>query len=636
MISYNTLKQSAAWKLYAKAQEIPFDIANEVSKQLKRYDEAVKYAEEDDRENISVYDYIGAEYRDIYEGSINYRGLISSWSIAPCSYLLYQGSIRREIGLVKINDHLCCAMDGKWAEENHFFKNDLLKVSVADLIYKVFSYIGMPPLSVDELLKTCDPKDKAWDVYKTGCTMSVNQVERASTSARAGKYRPTNVSELCAFVAAIRPGFKSMYKVFEERKPFSYGVKAFDDLIQTEEMPNSFLLYQEMAMKALNFAGIPMGDCYTAIKNIAKKRAEKVLTYKNTFLEGFTKELVENDGIEQHKAEETSAKLWQIIEDSSRYSFNASHSYCVSIDSLYCAWLKEHYPLEFYKAAIEIQDKKGDKDKMNILKEEAEGYFKVKFLPMRFGQDNRSITIDHDNFAIISPLSSIKGFGASVGKTIYECSQQGFTDFIDVLKWLDARSIKSAKTVPLIKIGYFSMFGNDATLLRIAEMFDTLKQGYAKTLVPDEIPDKYKTDDLFGMVGKTGAPLTRYQIKDMPKLLSLIEQDIINSDIPPLDFRVQAQNQIDILGYADITTGKEEDRKKLYVLDVYSLPDRFKGGIWKYKVKTKSIGSGKVADLSVSPFRFKEAPIHKGDILIEPQLIKDSKGYWNLLRYSQM
>lgn len=149
-------------------------------------------------------------------------------------------------------------------------------------MYKVFDRIGMEPPSVTELLEMCPPNDPAWDVYAKGATIGINQVEKTGTTARVAKYHPTNISELCAFVAAIRPGFASMYKTFESRQPFKYGVKSFDELIQTEEMPNSFVLYQEMEMAALHYAGIPMSECYTAIKNIAKKRVEKVLAYIGT------------------------------------------------------------------------------------------------------------------------------------------------------------------------------------------------------------------------------------------------------------------------------------------------------------------------------------------------------------------
>ena len=206
MLAYGTMLTSAAWKLYAKAQDIPFEIANEVSNQIKRYEMAVKHAEEDEKDDIDVYDYISPQYKDVFEGSKGYRGIISSWSIAPCAYLLYGGNIRKEIGLVRIKDNLCCCMDGHWAERNHFLKNDLLTVKVVDLIYQIFHRIGMEPPSVTELLKWCATDDKVWDLYKRGATMCLNQVERSGTSARVAKYQPRNISELSAFIAAIRPG----------------------------------------------------------------------------------------------------------------------------------------------------------------------------------------------------------------------------------------------------------------------------------------------------------------------------------------------------------------------------------------------------------------------------------------------
>lgn len=316
MIAYGTMKASAAWKLYAKSQNVPFDIANEVSNELKRYDMAVKHADEDEKETINVYDYIEPKFREIFEKSKEYRGTVVSWSIAPCSYLLYQGSIRKEIGLVKVGDKLCCCMDGHWAEECHFLKNDLLTVQVVNLIYKAFHRLGMEPPTTNKLLEWCNSDRKTWDIYAKGATVSVNQVERTGTSARVRVYKPSNVSELCAFIAAIRPGFKSMYKTFESRIPFSYGVKAFDDLIQTPEMPNSFVLYQEQEMEALRYAGIPMSECYTAIKNIAKKRAEKVLAYEEKFKGGLRKSWSKMKGkpkIRQKSCQQNCGRLSPIL-----------------------------------------------------------------------------------------------------------------------------------------------------------------------------------------------------------------------------------------------------------------------------------------------------------------------------------
>lgn len=487
MVAYGTMQKSAAWKLYAKSQGISFEIANAVSEQIKKYETAVKHAPEDEKDDINVFDYIDKDFHEIYEKSKDYLGLVTSWSIAPCSYLLYEGSIRKEIGLVKVKDHLCCLMDGHWAEACHFLKNDLLKVSVVDLIYRAYHRIGIEPPTVTELLKMCPPDDKAWEIYEKGCTLGINQCEQTGTASRVTKYKPKNISELGAFVAAIRPGFKSMYKTFEERKPFAYGVKAFDELIQTDEMPSSFLLYQEQEMAALNYAGIDMSDCYTAIKNIAKKRADKVLAYKEKFINGFSQVMIEDEHKTPEEAAHMSQELWQIIEDSSRYSFNASHSYCVALDSLYGAWLKAHHPLEFYEVLLTLAEQKGDKDKMNALKEEAESYFNIKFPPFRFGQDNRSIKADVENNLIVNSLSAIKGFSLSVGAALYDCSKNNFTSFVDVLAWLDEKALKASKVRPLITIDYFQQFGNINELLSILDLWELLKQGKAKSVRKDKV-----------------------------------------------------------------------------------------------------------------------------------------------------
>ena len=638
MVAYQTLKTSAAWKLYAKSQGVPFELANVVSGQLKRYEEAYKQADEDAKADMDVLDYIEPQYHEIFQKSGDYLGLISSWSIAPCSYLLYQGNIRKEIGLVMVKDHLCCCLDGHWAENAHFLKNDLLTVQVVNLMYQAYQRAGVALPSVEELLQWCSDDPAAWQLYEKGCTLCLNQVEQPGTSARVGQYKPSNISELCAFVAAIRPGFKSMYKTFESRVPFSYGVKAFDDLIQTPEMPNSFVLYQEMEMAALHYAGIPMSDTYTAVKNIAKKRVEKVLAYKETFISGFKNSILQEGGKTDEEAAALADKLWQIIEDSARYSFNASHSYCVALDSLYGAWLKSHYPLEFYETAIRIYEKKGNKDKMAVLKEEAERYFDIQFPPFRYGQDNRSIHGDPNTNTIVNSMRSIKGFGQSVGQCLWRgFSEIGDARFMAVLQWFDQHGLKESKLVPLIKIDYFQQFGNNAELLRLVDIFSYFKQGTAKSISKEKLNAdmeafvaRHGTDK-----GKNGNTLKSYTITDMEGLLAELEEYIMSLNLPELPYRVKAQNQLDILGYVDLTTHKEDDRRKLYILDRIDLRSRFHDDkhVWKVNLKTKSIGSGKTASLSVSPQLMKAKPVNKGDIVYAKRLYQDKKGYWNLLDY---
>ena len=50
-------------------------------------------------------------------------------------------------------------------------------------------------------------------------------------------------------------------------------------------------------------------------------------------------------------------------------------------------------------------------------------------------------------------------------------------------------------------------------------------------------------------------------------------------------------------------------------------------------VITVKTGSGKTANLSIAPYLASQKPVHEGDILVNPIVKKDSKGYWDLLDY---
>ena len=903
MISYHPMKTSKAWKLYAKSQGVPFDKANAVSEQIRKYEEAVKQADEDSKDDIDIMDYISEEYREIFSKSAGYRGITDSWGIAPCGYLLYDGSIRRQIGLVRINNNICCMMDGHWAEDGHFLKNDLLKVSVVKLINMAYQRIGMKVPSVSELLAMCPPEDPVWDIYKNGCCMGVNQVERKGTSARCSEYQPKNISELCAFVAAIRPGFKSMYKTFESRKPFEYGVQAFDGILKTEELPFSFCLYQEQEMAALNYAGIPMSECYVAIKDIAKKRAQKVLAYKEKFITGFRKAIMDDEGKEETEAEQIAEKLWQIIEDSARYSFNAciagntrirrlgetksryfptveemyrirndkdyaiqtghfqlhrkyvrygygnalsmfpdgrihknqiadirysgnrpvfrvtvesgewiectdnhkfptpdgkrmlkelsigdelyvtgtyekctlnynftrgemplnitsgrrgfqqrpnggsvvfgqyrseqinrrspcercgrlydantrfevhhkdknrsnnirenyewlcvschkkadyelgrrkvmdkgiptctsriisieplgsqnvydiemaepahtflsesglvtsnSHSYCVSCDSLYIAWIKAHHPLELYETLLKFYDSRGEKDKMAEAKNEAKRYFHIKFPPMRFGQDNRAIVADEDRNQITESISAIKGFSASVGRNLWGCAQRKHTTFMDLLYDLDSHGIK-AKIEPLIKIDYFQQFGNQRELLKMLEIFNYFKQGTAISLKRESVDGTILETPVrrhSHWLKKDGTEAKSYSMTDVHAILVEIEALIREANLPDVDDVTKIKNYYEIMGQNGYISGKEEDRPKLFIKEVYPLKRKSDGKHFGYSILTQSIGSGIEARFTVFNKVFELDPIRKDDLIYAMSWEREKGIYFTLKSY---
>jgi DNA polymerase III alpha subunit len=65
MIAYGTMKAKSAWKMYARAKNIDFDLANIVSEQIERYETALKHADDEEKEDIKIYDYVDEQYHAI-------------------------------------------------------------------------------------------------------------------------------------------------------------------------------------------------------------------------------------------------------------------------------------------------------------------------------------------------------------------------------------------------------------------------------------------------------------------------------------------------------------------------------------------------------------------------------------------
>ena len=341
MVAFGTLKRLSAWKMYCRATNVPYELANDIANRLKAYDQAVRYADEDEKDSILLSDYVPDEYKEHISMSEKYLGMVDSIAPHPCAHVLCMQDIRREIGIIRLNSKTgkkkaiyAAFIDGATAEAFGYLKNDLLHVDVVKVNQEAFRRAGREMPTVGELLRLTENDRDTWRMYAEGFTMGLNQVEREKTREKVMQYRPKNITELSAFVAAVRPAFKSMLPVFLSRKHFDYYIPLFDQLIQTKDMTSSFILFQEQTMKALQYGGFSAPESYSAIKAIAKKHPEKVLPLKERFLKEFAQ-----------KTDQISAeRVWQIIEDATNYGFNSSHAVCVALDSLYGAYLKAHYP----------------------------------------------------------------------------------------------------------------------------------------------------------------------------------------------------------------------------------------------------------------------------------------------------
>lgn len=335
MVAFGTTKTLSAFKMLARARKLDFELANNISKQISSYELDLKHAKDgnddpeyDPEDEIRIESYVEDEYLPLINDSKKYQGIITSISPHPCARLLLDKDIRREIGIIRLKaktgtkEALYGAfIDGRTADSYNYVKADFLRVDVVGIISETFKAVGLPVMPVDELLESVKTDERVWNLYWNGNTMGLNQVEREKSTQKCMKYKPRNVEELTAFIAGIRPGFRSMIDIFLNRERFSYNIPSLDKLLQTKAIPDSFLEFDEQILVILKAAGIPGPRAYAITKAIKKKKTEKILAAKEEFKTGFTKYLKETENASEEKANEVVEEVWKIINDAANYMF---------------------------------------------------------------------------------------------------------------------------------------------------------------------------------------------------------------------------------------------------------------------------------------------------------------------------
>lgn len=98
---------------------------------------------------------------------------------------------------------------------------------------------------------------------------------------------------------------------------------------------------------------------------------------------------------------------------------------------------------------------------------------------------------------------------------------------------------------------------------------------------------------------------------------------------------LKVRNFVDVMGYVGYVSGNDEDRRKLYVMDLFPVCRKKDGKQFGYSVITKSIGSGKESRFTVFNKVFNQDPIHKGDIIYCQSFTREGQ-YFTMTGYRKI
>lgn len=572
MYALGTMKESSAFRNLCRAYDIPMDEYNEVGKNLDNF-------RNDKR------------WKPIIDEAQKYIGTIESISPSPCSFVLSNKPLSRELGLIRVGNELCACIDGYTSDVWKFLKNDYLTVKVWKIISDFYKMIDQPIPNIRELLQKVD--NRTWKLYEDGMTATLNQADTDISTSMLKRYKPQTDAEMSAFVAAIRPGFASLVNTFLDRKPYSTGVTEIDEILQPSY---HFMLYQESIMAFLVWCGMKEDHTYDIIKKISKKKftPEAKEELRQELLAGYKAKLGTEEGFDE---------VWQVVDDAARYSFNAAHAVSVAYDSIYGAEAKEHHPLEYFTTVL--NEYQSDNEKTSRIIAELD-YFDIHLENIKFGKSQNEYTFDRNTNTIYKSISSIKYCNEVIANELYELGKNNtYKDFVDVIRDVKTRTSVNSRQLQILTIlNFFSDYGSNKKLLQIIEMFEKF---YGRKQIK-------KAD-----VEVLGIDLNEFEgcyDNETPKMYKELHMDRYVEKMSkkiedkPLSIKEQIKYEQEYLEYI-IYSNPKAPKNMFYVVEAKFYKDKTKPYLNLYNLRTGDILKTKIT----SGKNFVEKPFQTGNVI---------------------
>lgn len=185
-------------------------------------------------------------------------------------------------------------------------------------------------------------------ILKTGQTIGVFQCESSGAQRTLRQLQAKNVADLAVANAFFKPGpaLGGMAQAFVRRYRGEAAVHYLHPALEPIlSRTKGVLIFQEQVLRiATEIAGLNWTEANAIRRGMSKFQKGDLLALRQRFITGCQKK----SGFTQQQAE----ALWGQVEPFAGYGFNQGHATAYAAVSYQSAWLKVHYPAEFFAARL--------------------------------------------------------------------------------------------------------------------------------------------------------------------------------------------------------------------------------------------------------------------------------------------
>ncbi len=355
--------------------------------------------------------------------------------------------------------------DMKHVEDTGLVKFDFLGLKTLSVLRKAVDLLGRRGITVD--LDTLPWDDTGvFDLLKRGDTVGVFQLESEGMRRTLTAVKPTKFEDIIALVSLYRPGPMDNIPLFGKRKageaPIEYPHEKLKGIL--EETYGIFVYQEQVMLAAQILAGYSLGDADLLRRAMGKKNQAEMDKQRARFCDG----CLEVSGIEKAEAN----ALFDLIDKFAGYGFNKSHAAAYALLSYQTAWLKTHYPEEFYAASMCFDMHQSEKLAVFVDDARRNG---IDLLGPDINASEAEFVVEEtdEGWAVRYALAGIRNVGERAMEQVFaeRMAHGPFESLEDVFKRLPAGSMNRKQLEGLAGAGAFdSLEPNRAKVLANADM----------------------------------------------------------------------------------------------------------------------------------------------------------------------
>ncbi|MDY6968259.1 MAG: DNA polymerase III subunit alpha, partial [Spirochaetota bacterium] len=468
IITFNKMKAKAVVKDVARALNIPFSEANQISKMIteETLPESLLKSKELKKlfkENEKV--------KELIDSSLVLEGLIRSAGKHAAGVVISKESLTEYVPLYKDSDGVISTQFEKMSLESAgLVKMDILGLKNLTIIDKCLELIKRNRNIVIDIKKIPLDDRNTFELLQRADTNGVFQLESSGMQNILLKMGATEFEDIIAIVALFRPGplDSGMVDDYIRRKrnpdDVSYQHEILEPILKDTL---GVVVYQEQVMLiSQRMGGFTLSEADKLRKAMSKKNPEGIDELEEKFLNG-----AKEKGINIKIAK----NIFTMMKKFGRYGFNKSHSAAYAMVTYQTAYLKANYPLEYMAALLSAQQD----NQTDIIKYINDCKFRdiQIFLP-DVNSSEMDFTIEGNSVRF--GLSAIKGVGEKAIESILNARNRmgSFKTIKDFLEKIDQLSVNRGVFESLIKAGAFDpIYNNRASLfVSVDKLIETAKQ----------------------------------------------------------------------------------------------------------------------------------------------------------------